>query len=72
MTFLMFVMLTALFVHTFSDFLLGVYADVKNRLASPVSSAVSSVETLVGKVVAAVVSWLKGAAKTVSSDVKKL
>jgi uncharacterized protein YqhQ len=59
-SFLMFVMVCALFVHTFINFLTGVYAAVVNKLsATPVASAVSSVETFVGGVVAAVVGFFK-------------
>ena len=58
--FLMFVMVAAIFVHTFLNFLGGVVAAVKNAVsASPVAPAVASVESFVGGVVGAVVNFFK-------------
>lgn len=60
MNFLMFVMVACLFIHTFFNSLMSVYADVKNKLsATPVAAVVSTVESVVGSVVAKVVALVK-------------
>lgn len=60
--FLMFVMVAALFVHTFSNFLLGVYGYVRKALNTnpAATSFVSSLEDLAGKLFAKAYSWVMG------------
>jgi len=58
--FLMFVMVCCLFVHTFSNFLLGVYTSIANKLSTtPVADTATTVENFVASVVAGVVSFVK-------------
>jgi hypothetical protein len=64
MDFLMFVMVAALFIHTFLNFFMGVYTAAKTKLSAAVgtevASALSSVEQFFGSAVAAVVKFFKG------------
>jgi hypothetical protein len=58
--FLMFVMVTAVFVHTFLNFLGGVWTSLKAKVAGTVvASDVASVESFVGKVVGSIVNFFK-------------
>lgn len=56
--FLLFVMVAAIFVHTFMNFLLGIYAKVVAKSAG-VSAAVYSVEEFFAKIFAGVFNWFK-------------
>jgi hypothetical protein len=57
---LMFVMVTALFVQAFCNFLTGVWATIVAKVSgSPVAGAVGAVESFVGGVVGSVVSFFK-------------
>jgi len=57
-SFLLFVMVAAIFVHTFLNFLLGVYSKVVSK-ASGVGAAVYSVEEFFAKIFAGVFNWFK-------------
>ncbi len=58
--FLMFVMVAAMFVHTFLNFLGGIWTALKAKVAAtPVASEVASVESFVGGVVGSVVNFFK-------------
>lgn len=58
--FLMFVMVAAIFVHTFLNFLGGVWASLVAKVSgTPVAGAVASVESFVGGVVGSVVNFFK-------------
>lgn len=63
MDFLMFVMVAAVFIHTFLNFFLGVYAAAKAKLSAAVgtevAAVVSTVEQFFGNAVAAVVKFFK-------------
>jgi hypothetical protein len=58
--FLMFVMVAAVFVHTFLNFLGGAFTALKAKVAgTPVAGGVASVESFVGGVVGSVVNFFK-------------
>jgi hypothetical protein len=57
-SFLLFVMVACLFVHTFFNFFLKVYATVVSKV-SGIATVEYSVEDFFGKVFAAVFNWFK-------------
>ena len=56
--FLLFVMVAALFVHTFMNFFLRVYTYIVSKV-SGVAVAEHSVETFFGKIFASILNWFK-------------
>jgi uncharacterized protein YqhQ len=59
-SFLMFLMVAALFVHTFFNFLAGVWTALVAKVAgTPVGGYFSSAEAFVGNVLGSVVSFFK-------------
>lgn len=56
--FLLFVMVAALFIHTFMNFFLKVYTYIVSKV-SGVAVAEHSVETFFGKIFASILNWFK-------------
>ena len=71
MNLLMFIMVAAMFVHTFLNFFVGVYSFFKIKASNfQPGEITTSVEDFLGTLVLNVTNWFKKSGTTVTADVK--